>query len=163
MELWSGNAQAGIAHHEEELAICRELGDLPAEGHAMNCLGAIAMEASDYRRAEGVFKDALGIFEDLHESYGGLFVAPNPARLWLRRGEFETARRYAERTIALCRATQHTRTMGGMQIVLGQLCRATHESAAARSHYRLALQIAQQVQACADTELVLYDLGLLDL
>jgi len=61
----------------EALALSRQLGDERGVGHALNCLGVIALHREDHESASVLFLDALARFRALGDGWSVAFTATN--------------------------------------------------------------------------------------
>jgi tetratricopeptide (TPR) repeat protein len=68
--LAEGDVERGRAAAEECLAISRELGNLMHTAGALYCLGEAALLESDWATADEYFREALELYDGLHENGG---------------------------------------------------------------------------------------------
>jgi tetratricopeptide (TPR) repeat protein/predicted transcriptional regulator len=96
-----GELEAAEEHHEEALALFREIGDREGEARCLKHLGRAAFYASDYDRAREWFEDGLATAREVDARLVEFGCLMDVGAVAVRQSDFEGARESFERCLAL--------------------------------------------------------------
>lgn len=150
-----GDYAAARAHHQESLAIRRELGDEEQVAESLRHLGNVADESGDYEAALACYGEALAIWRRTANAWGEAATLNNLGLVALRRGDYAAAAAHLDG--ALARFTDQG-TDWAVAITLsnlGDVALARGEGSLARRRFADSLTVARRLD---DQEGIAYSL-----
>ena len=88
---------------EENLALCRSLGDKRGSAWSLSYLAAMARDQAEYRRATELLEESLALFRDLGDNVGSAYALNHLGRTATYQGDHARAAALLEESLALSR------------------------------------------------------------
>ena len=132
-------------HHEESLAIGRELGDRKGIASSLHCIGNVALAEGDHASAQKLYEESLAIKRELGDQVqiaGGLNNLGMMA--WLR-GDLTLAQNLLEETLAMVRELGDRNGVAGTQGNLGGMALDQGDVATAQARFEECLAIGREL------------------
>jgi len=130
---------------ERNLTLCHEAGWRSEEAAAHNNLGIVFLRRGEYERAEQAYRDALTIFETLHDPAGRAFCHQNLGVLFHERGDYARALEAYHRGLAGFKRVGNKTQLTNTAINLGNLYLSLGDLERAERLISFALDIAQEL------------------
>ena len=144
------------ALHEEQLALCQDLGDRRGIANALLDLGEAARAQGDYERARALYEEALALHRDVGETLGIAFALNNLGEVARAQGDYGRATELLGQGLALYRDVGHTNAVANALTNLGDVAQAQGDDGRARALYEEALA---QYRDIGDTYNIAYTLA----
>ncbi|HSB90311.1 MAG TPA: tetratricopeptide repeat protein [Anaerolineales bacterium] len=93
---------------EDNLEVCRRLGDRPRIADALSSLGVVASNQQDYARADNLWSEALEVYEAQADRWGMARASNNLGDLAVYRGDYALAIERLKRSVDLFRELRST-------------------------------------------------------
>ncbi|HET7010154.1 MAG TPA: tetratricopeptide repeat protein [Anaerolineales bacterium] len=140
---------------DENLAICRKLGDLSLIADALSSRGVVASNLQDYDRADEIWKDALQVYEAQGDRWGVARALNNLGDLSVYRGDYAGAIEHLQKSVNLFRELRSTLGESISLINLGRAALLLGKAQRAALFFRESLQLKV---ALADKEGIAWNL-----
>ena len=109
-----GQIEAAIDHYNQDLAICREIGDSTGEGSVLGNLGTVYLTLCDYQKAIELFTESVAIAKQFGNiRSAGIFLG-NLGNAHQLLEEYELAIDYYTEAIAYSRTIGNRNSMGNL-------------------------------------------------
>ncbi len=139
-----GETPRAIKHHEQHLAIAREIGDRQGEGNALGNLGIAWAALRETRRAIGLYEEHLAIAREIRDRRGEGNALGNLGNAWAALGETRRAIELYEQRLAIAHEIGDRRGAGNALYCLA----LDHDALGDRPR---AIGLAEQALAIYDT------------
>jgi tetratricopeptide (TPR) repeat protein len=136
-----GDFEVARAEAEEQLAICRELGDRRGMGHALHGLGVLAAEQGDLTGARALIEEGLSYSRAVGDDRFVGLALHNLATYALHENDEVTARARIEESRRVWQELGSTECLSMASTFLGDLAWSTGEYVEAAAHYRESLEL----------------------
>jgi tetratricopeptide (TPR) repeat protein len=133
----------------------------PATAAFAHQAGVIARDRGDYDRAERLFRQALGVFEEIGDRQGGAATRGSLGTLVRLRGDFDAAEHLYRQALSVFEETGHNVNVAAMLGSLGHIARHRGDYASAESFQRQALDLYQEIGDRTGVATSLYDLAVI--
>jgi predicted ATPase/DNA-binding SARP family transcriptional activator len=150
-----GDYQQAGAVLEENLAVCRRLGDLPAIADALSSLGVVASSLQEYDRADRIWTEALEVYETQGDRWGVARALNNLGDLSVYRGDYAGALERLLHSVDLFRELSSTLGESISLINLGRAALLLGDAGRAEGYFRESLGLKV---ALADKEGIAWNL-----
>jgi tetratricopeptide (TPR) repeat protein len=104
---WQARYQQAAEHHQQALALCREIGDRAGEADALTRLGLVYQQQGSYQQATEHHQQALALFRAIGHQDGEANVLDDIGVAYWHRGRYGQAVEYLEQALALFREIGH--------------------------------------------------------
>ncbi|MCJ7678281.1 MAG: tetratricopeptide repeat protein [Anaerolineales bacterium] len=150
-----GDGNRARALLEENLEVCRMLGDLPRIADALTGLGVAASNEQDYDRADDLWAEALDVYESLGDQWGVARASNNRGDLLVYRGDYPGAINHLQKSVQVFRELRSTLGESISLINLGRASLLQGEPGRAERYFRDSLDLKV---ALADKEGIAWNL-----
>jgi non-specific serine/threonine protein kinase len=133
-------AQAGVLL-EQNLAVCRQIGQPATVADALSSLGMVASHQQDYDHAERIWQEALESYRALDDRWGVARAMNNLGDLSIYRGDFAAAVERLRQSVDLFRDLDSTLGESIGLINLGRAALQLGQSERAAAYFRESLAI----------------------
>jgi non-specific serine/threonine protein kinase len=137
----TGDPRRGRAHHEEELALRRALGDETGIGKTLLPLGFEAYELDDLARAETLLTESAARLSRSGDTWAYGIALAGLGSVAEVRGDYDRARQHLDASLAIHRARGDQNQIGDTLGSLGWLARAIREYDQAWALFQESLEI----------------------
>lgn len=140
-----GDYATAQAHHEESLAICRNLGNRSGMAAALNSLGNVASRLSDAATIHELFQQSLDLYRELGDKQGIAMALSNLGNIARLHGDYGTARAQLEESLALRRGIGDDQGVGLVLANLGNLACLQGDYGMAQTHLEESLAVRRRL------------------
>jgi tetratricopeptide (TPR) repeat protein len=140
-----GDFTSARSHHEEALAIRRDLGDWRGVAGSLNNLGGVAGMQGDYERARSYLEEGLAIVREMDDRWGIGLLLLNLGVNARDRGDYILARGLLQDSIAVMRGLGDRWGIALVLNMLGDLSQRDGDYALASVHYQESLGILSEL------------------
>jgi tetratricopeptide (TPR) repeat protein len=137
-----GDYPRAIDHHQQSLAIAREIGDRIAEGASLGNLGNCYHSLGNYPRAIDHHQQSLAIAREIGDRIAEGASLGNLGLCYSSLGDYPRAIDHHEQALAIARETGDQYCESTVLVGLGDVSRDTGKLPQAFEHYRNAIEIA---------------------
>ncbi len=149
---WAGNLAYELgefavarAHHEENLAIQRELGSEQGVAGCLGNLGLLALRQGEYAEARNLLDETLAIAEKLGDEWTVALTHNNLGLIAFETGDYAQAKRHQEQSLAMLRELGHMAGVALLQSNLAMSDTGLGDYASARRRHGEALTLLRQL------------------
>ena len=136
-----GDFEVARAEAEEQLAICREMGDRRGMGHALHGLGVLAAELGDLTGARALIEEGLSYSRAVGDDRFVGLALQNLAMYAVRENDEVIARARIEESRRVWQELGSMECLSMASALLGDLAWSNGEYAEAAAHYRESLEL----------------------
>ena len=154
-----GRHGQAVEHHQQALALFREIGDQAGEAYALTSLGLVHWRQGRYRRANEHHQQALTLFRELGDQAGEANTLDNLGLVYWRQGYYPQAAEYLQQALALCREIGHRAGEAHALCDLGLVHRRRGRYGQAIEHHQQALTLFRELGDRSGEAYALEDLG----
>ncbi len=154
-----GRHGQAVEHHQQALALFREIGDQAGEAYALTSLGLVHWRQGRYRRANEHHQQALTLFRELGDQAGEANTLDNLGLVYWRQGYYPQAAEYLQQALALCREIGHRAGEAHALCDLGLVHRRRGRYGQAIEHHQQALTLFREIGDRSGEAYALEDLG----
>jgi tetratricopeptide (TPR) repeat protein len=104
---WQARYQQATEHHQQALALCREIGDRAGEADALTRLGLVYQQQGNYQQANEHHQQALTLFRELSHRDGEANVLDDIGVAYWHQGRYGQAAEHLEQALALFQELGH--------------------------------------------------------
>jgi tetratricopeptide (TPR) repeat protein len=104
---WQARYQQAAEHHQQALALCREIGDRAGEADALTRLGLVYQQQGSYQQATEHHQQALALFREIGHRDGEANVLDDIGVAYWHQGRYGHALEHLEQALALFREIGH--------------------------------------------------------
>ena len=140
---------------EENLEVCRMLGDRPRIADALTGLGVVASNEQDYDRADELWAEAFDVYASLGDQWGVARASNNRGDLLVYRGDYPGAISHLQKSVQVFRELRSTLGESISLINLGRASLLQGEPERAERYFRDSLDLKI---ALADQEGIAWNL-----
>lgn len=99
----AGEPAEALLLHEENIALCRTLGERQGLANSLTSLASLWYEQGEYERSRAVATESLGVYRDLGDAWGEAAALNNLSVVANNLGEYDLAEAHAEHALAITR------------------------------------------------------------
>jgi DNA-binding SARP family transcriptional activator/class 3 adenylate cyclase len=135
----------GRVYFEEELRICREIGNQRSEGEALRDLGFVAERLGDYAGAKTYLEQSLHVCRETgnrRDEGWALFVLGHT--FW-QQGDCAGAREHLEQALCICHETRARAGESWSLFILGDISRGQGDYVGAKEYLEQMLRIGREI------------------
>jgi tetratricopeptide (TPR) repeat protein len=116
---WQARYQQAAEHHQQALALCREIGDRAGEADALTRLGLVYQQQGSYQQATEHHQQALALFREIEHRDGEANVLDDIGVAYWHQGRYGQAVEHLEQALVLFREMSHRIGEAHTLVVLG--------------------------------------------
>lgn len=156
---WRGDVESSLQANQENLAICRRLGDKRLLAEALYSISFPCALSGDFTGADQALQESLGIFEELEDRAGLADVHWGMGDAAFNRADYETARDFFELAISDYEQIDNAFGLGWSHYMYGKSAFVLGDIASAEEHINKGLAIFARAGDVSAFTLHLFDLA----
>jgi tetratricopeptide (TPR) repeat protein len=142
---WQARYQQAAEHHQQALALCREIGDRVGEADALTRLGLVYQQQGSDQQATEHHQQALALFRELGHRDGEANVLDDIGVAYWHQGRYAQAAEHLEHALALFRELGHRVGEAHALAYLGLVRQRQGHYGQAAEHIKHALALFREI------------------